>query len=91
MSRSKFNDEFKRDAVAQITERGYPVREVSQRLRGQPVFALRLEEEVHEELFGRGGEERRDPAPEEGTGAGFGGAQYLKKCDRVFRQGCKVR
>jgi transposase len=27
MSSSKFSDEFKRDAVAQITERGYPVRE----------------------------------------------------------------
>lgn len=32
MSSSKFSDEFKRDAVAQITERGYPVREVSERL-----------------------------------------------------------
>lgn len=32
MSSSKFSDEFKRDAVAQITERGYPVAEVSQRL-----------------------------------------------------------
>nr|WP_263620192.1 transposase [Salipiger thiooxidans] len=32
MSSSKFSDEFKRDAVAQITERGYPVREVSGRL-----------------------------------------------------------
>ena len=27
-----FSDEFKRDAVAQITERGYPVAEVSKRL-----------------------------------------------------------
>ena len=32
MSSNRFSDEFKRDAVAQITERGYPVREVSQRL-----------------------------------------------------------
>ncbi len=31
MSSSKFSDEFKRDAVAQITERSYPVREVSER------------------------------------------------------------
>ncbi len=28
MSSTKFSDDFKRDAVAQITERGYPVREV---------------------------------------------------------------
>lgn len=28
MSTGKFSDDFKRDAVAQITERGYPVKEV---------------------------------------------------------------
>ncbi len=28
MSSSKFSDEFKRDAVAQITEWGYPVRQL---------------------------------------------------------------
>jgi transposase len=27
MSSSRFSDEFKRDAVAQVIERGYPVRE----------------------------------------------------------------
>ncbi|WPE24207.1 hypothetical protein ShzoTeo12_54300 (plasmid) [Shinella zoogloeoides] len=32
MSESNFTEEFKRDAVRQITERGYPVAEVSQRL-----------------------------------------------------------
>ena len=32
MGKGKFSDDFKRDAVAQITERGYPVAEVSQRL-----------------------------------------------------------
>jgi transposase len=32
MSKSNFSEEFKRDAVLQITERGYPVAEVSQRL-----------------------------------------------------------
>ena len=32
MGMSNFSDEFKRDAVAQITERGYPVSEASQRL-----------------------------------------------------------
>ncbi|KFE34102.1 ISEhe3 transposase A, partial [Thioclava atlantica] len=30
--RPAFSDDFKRDAVAQITERGYPVREVAERL-----------------------------------------------------------
>ena len=32
MGKGNFSDEFKRDAVRQITERGYPVSEVSQRL-----------------------------------------------------------
>lgn len=32
MGKCNFSEEFKRDAVAQITERGYPVAEVSQRL-----------------------------------------------------------
>ena len=32
MGTSNYSDDFKRDAVHQITARGYPVREVSQRL-----------------------------------------------------------
>ncbi len=32
MGTNNFSDDFKRDAVAQITERGYPVAEVSKRL-----------------------------------------------------------
>jgi transposase len=32
MGKGNFSEEFKRDAVAQITERGYPVAEVAQRL-----------------------------------------------------------
>ena len=36
MGKPNFSDEFKLDAVAQITERGYPVAEVSQRLGVSP-------------------------------------------------------
>jgi transposase len=32
MGTGNFTDDFKRDAVAQIIERGYPVKEVSERL-----------------------------------------------------------
>ena len=32
MSADKFTDEFKRDAVAYVEDRGYPVREVTERL-----------------------------------------------------------
>jgi len=35
MSKSNIGEEFKRDAVRQITERGYPVAEVSQRLEAK--------------------------------------------------------
>jgi len=36
MGKSNFSDDFKRDAVVQITERGYPVAEVSRRLGVSP-------------------------------------------------------
>jgi transposase len=36
MGKANFSDDFKRDAVAQITERGYPVAEVSHRLGVSP-------------------------------------------------------
>ena len=36
MGKPNFSDEFKRDAVAQITERGYRVAEISQRLGVSP-------------------------------------------------------
>ena len=36
MGKANFTEEFKRDAVRQIPERGYPVAEVSQRLGVSP-------------------------------------------------------
>ena len=36
MNKANFSEDFKRDAVAQITERGYPVAEVSKRLGVSP-------------------------------------------------------
>ena len=47
MGEANVIEEFKRDAVTQIFERGYPVAEVSKRL-GVPVFSSGLEEEVRE-------------------------------------------
>ena len=38
MGKTNFSDDFKRDAVLQITERGYPVSEVSQRLGVSPHY-----------------------------------------------------
>ena len=39
MGSNTYSDNFKRDAVSQITERGYPVREVSDRL-GVSAYSL---------------------------------------------------
>ena len=39
MSKANFSDGFKRDAVFQITDRGYPVAEVSRRL-GVSTYSL---------------------------------------------------
>ncbi len=50
MGTGNFTDEFKRDAVAQITERGYPAKEVS--ARRQHAFALCVEAQVHEGSVG---------------------------------------
>lgn len=45
MGNPNFSEEFKRDAVAQITERGYPVAEVSRRLGVSPhsLYAWKLQ------------------------------------------------
>ncbi len=41
MGTGNFTDEFNRDAVAQITERGYPVAEVSKRLVSASTLSTR--------------------------------------------------
>ena len=45
MSTNKFTDEFKRDAVAQVVDRGYSVREVAER-HGVPAHLLNGAEEL---------------------------------------------
>jgi len=43
MSGIRFTDEFKRDAVAQVVDRGYSVAEVSDRLESVPSHFIRAE------------------------------------------------
>ncbi len=43
MGKSKFSDKLKRDAVAQITERGYPGSGGLEASRRKSVLALRME------------------------------------------------
>jgi len=63
MGKPNFSKDFKRDAVAQITERRYPVAEVLKRFGRQPAFALRVEEEAFTATWQRR-QGRRDQATE---------------------------
>jgi transposase len=45
MGNVSLSDDFERDAVRQMTERGYPVAEVWQRMACQPAFSLRVTED----------------------------------------------
>ncbi|WP_373285601.1 IS3 family transposase [Salipiger pallidus] len=91
MSSTKFSDDFKRDAVAQITERGYPVREVSERL-GVSAYSLYAWKKKFAKASSGDAEKEAEirrlkrellRVTEE--------RDILKKANRVFRQGCKVR
>lgn len=48
MNTGKFSDGFKRDAAAQITERGCPSKEISERLGVSAARALCMKAEVRE-------------------------------------------
>ena len=92
MGTSNYSDEFKRDAVQQITVRGYPVREVARRLGvsshslykwlklfGEPVAkSVGVDHEAENRRLKR--ELARDR-----------GARHSKKGGRVLRAGCKVK
>ena len=57
MSKVNFSDEFKQDAVCQITERGYPVSEVSKRL-GVSTHSLYAWKKKFSRSSGSGGDDQ---------------------------------
>lgn len=57
MVKGNFSEDFKRDAVAQITERGYPVAEVSQRL-GVSTHSLYAWKRQYAKAFGSAGDDQ---------------------------------
>ncbi|WJS86449.1 IS3 family transposase [Paracoccus sp. TOH] len=91
MGTGNFTDDFKRDAVAQITERGYPAKEVSERLgvsthslyAWKRKFAKAVSGETAKDAEIRRLKRELVRVSEE--------RDILKKPPRVFRQGCKVR
>ncbi len=89
MSNSKSSDDFKRDAVAQITERGYPVREVAERLGASQYSLYSCQKKFAK---GSSGDAEKDAeirrlkkelvrVPEE---------RDIQKGHRVFRQGVRA-
>lgn len=57
MGKPNFSDELKRDAVAQITERGYPVAEVSQRLGVSQHLLYSWKRQLAKVVFGDAGKD----------------------------------
>ncbi|MFD2855787.1 IS3 family transposase [Seohaeicola zhoushanensis] len=91
MSSSKFSDEFKRDAVAQITERGYPVREVSERLGVSPYSLYAWKKKFAKVSSGEAEKDTEIRRLKRELARVSEERDILKKANRVFRQGCKVR
>lgn len=75
MGKSNFTEEFKLDAIKQITERGYTVEDVSKRL-GVSIHSLGWMKHYSSPLGGAAKEDqvRRDKAAKAGTGACHRGA-----------------
>lgn len=90
MGKPKFSDDFNRDAVAQIAERGYPVSEFSKRLGVSQHSRCAWKRKFAKTISGET-EKGPRPAPEAGTPPRDRGARHPKESHRVFRQGCKVR
>ena len=90
MGKSNFSDDFKRDAVAQITERGLSSCAGVAASGCKPAFPLCVEEEVRAAIWRRR-PGCRDPAAEARTDPGYRGARHCKEGHRVLRQRCKVR
>jgi len=63
MGKPNFSDEFKRDAVAQITERGYPVAEVSERLGVSQHSLYAWKRQLAKVVSGEGGVWRCEEVP----------------------------
>lgn len=90
MGKANFSNDFKRDAVAQIAELGYPVAEVSKRLGVSSYSRYAWNRKISQQPAGddRDAEIRRlKREPSRVTEE----RDSLKKSDRVFRQGCPPR
>ena len=79
MGTGNFTDEFKRDAVAQITEQGYPIKAVSERLGVNLHSLYAWKRKFTKAATGETDKGCRDPSAEARAGARVGGAVHSKK------------
>ena len=91
MGKPNFSDEFKRDAVVQITERGYPVAEVSQRLGVSPHSLYAWKKQFATVTSGDANKDAEIRQLKRELARVTEERDILKKSHRVFRQGCQVR
>ncbi|MBH0112002.1 IS3 family transposase [Novosphingobium sp. YJ-S2-02] len=90
MGKPNFSDEFKRDAVAQITERGYPVAEVSQRLGVSPHSLYAWKRQLADVVSGDASKDAEIRQLKRELARVTEERDILKKSHRVFRSRCKV-
>ncbi|NTI64199.1 IS3 family transposase [Agrobacterium rhizogenes] len=91
MSKSNFSEDFKRDAVRQITERGYPVAEVSQRLGVSQHSLYEWKKKFAASNAKGSGEVEEIKRLKHELARVTEERDIPKKSGRVFRQGCKVK
>ncbi|HEX7854506.1 MAG TPA: IS3 family transposase [Sphingobium sp.] len=91
MGNAKFSDEFKRDAVAQITERGYRVAEVSERLGVSQHSLYSWRKQFGQVASGDAARDAEIRQLKRDLARMTEERDILKKANRVFRQRCKVR
>ena len=97
MGKPNFSDEFKRDAVAQIIDRGYRVAEVSRRLGVSPHSLYAWKRQLARQVSGDAGKDAEIRQLKRELARMTEERHILKKPPRIspsvtsFRQGCKVR
>ena len=84
MGKASFSDEFKRDAVAQITERGYPVAEVSQRLGVSPHSLYAWKKQFEKVVSGDASKDAEIRQLKRELARSDRGARYPKKATAYF-------
>ena len=90
MGKPDFSDEFKRDAVAQIVERGYPAAEVLRQLGVSQHSLYAWKRQLAGQVSGDTSKDAEIRQLKCALARGTEERDILKS-HRVFRQGCKVR